>query len=80
MGPASLPTPGTQRNNRRARRFAAKWNGDMKEGWQNIKDQYRPISAPLNLGIKRFKRENPGNTKLHLQFKREAYEWYNKGV
>ena len=72
--------PGLDRTNRAARRRAAKWNGDMKKGWQSIKEEYRPKFAPLSLGIKRFKRENPGNSKLHRQFKDEAYEWYNKGV
>jgi hypothetical protein len=72
--------PALDRFNRKARRNAAKLSGDMKKGWQNVEEDYRPTHAPLILGINRFKRLNRGNNKLIKQFKQEAYEWYNKGV
>lgn len=42
--------------NRKLRRRMAKNIGAMKEGWQNVKDQFPPYNHPLDLGINKFKK------------------------
>ena len=42
--------------NRRLRRKMAKNLGLMKQGWQNINDEFPPYNRPMDLGIKKFKK------------------------
>lgn len=67
--------------NRRLRRLMAKKLGYMKQGWQNVKEEFPPINRPLDLGVKEFKRvlkEKPLSTsvknKAVLQYKVKARE------
>lgn len=67
--------------NRRLRRLMAKKLGFMKQGWQNVKDEFPPINRPQDLGVKEFKRvlkEKPLSTsvknKAVLQYKVKARE------
>ena len=67
--------------NRRLRRLMAKKLGYMKQGWQNVKDEFPPINRPQDLGVSEFKRvlkEKPLSTsvknKAVLQYKLKARE------
>lgn len=42
--------------NRSLRRKMAKELGLMKQGWQNIKDEFPPYNNPVDLGINKFKK------------------------
>lgn len=58
--------------NRQLRRRMAKNLGLMKQGWQNIKDEFPPYNKPMDLGIKRFKRTGASNKDV-LHYKEEAH-------
>lgn len=67
--------------NRRSRREMARKLGLMKKGWQNIKDDFKPINKPFDLGISEFKRvlstsslSTSDKNKSVLQYKKKAYE------
>lgn len=66
--------PGLDRRNRKLRRYAAKWNGDMKEGWRAIKHFYRPQTMPTNLGINAYKKLHRNEPKRVLYFKQEMWK------
>lgn len=57
--------PGNATTNRKARRFAAKWNGDK---W---KPGYNLANTPIDLGIKEMKRKFPGEYD-HIRFYKES--------
>ena len=67
--------------NRRLRRLMAKKLGYMKQGWQNVKDEFPPINRPLDLGVNEFKRvlsekkiDTSTKNKAVLQYKMKARE------
>ena len=69
---------------RASRRLMAKKLGFMKNGWQNVKEQFPPVNRPIDLGISEFKRvlkETPLSTsdknKAVLQYKEKAYSAIN---
>lgn len=68
--------------NRKLRRKMAKKLGLMKQGWQNIKDDFPPYNKPKDLGINEFKKVVNTNKSLSssqrnkavLQYKSKAKE------
>lgn len=73
--------PGLDRTNRKARRRALKWDTGNEKGakfdWQAYKHLYGPRFQPIDLGIKRFKRQNEGNNTLIKTFKQEAWAYHD---
>lgn len=70
--------------NRRLRRRMAKRLGMMKNGWQNIKEEFPPYNQPKNLGINKFKRSlketslnSSDKHKAVLQYKAKARKAVN---
>jgi len=66
---------------RRLRRRMAKNLGFMKQGWQNIKEDFPPYNKPKDLGIKNFKRtlektslSTSDKNKAVVQYKMKAHE------
>jgi hypothetical protein len=66
--------PGIDRRNRKLRRLAAKYSGDMKDGWQAMKHLYQPINMPIDLGIKSYKKVHRNDSKRVLYFKQEMWK------
>lgn len=67
--------------NRRLRRLMARKLGYMKQGWQNVKDEFPPINKPQDLGVNEFKRvlkekkiSTSVKNKAVLQYKLKARE------
>lgn len=56
---------------RRLRRKMAKDLGMMKEGWQNVKDEFPPYNKPMDLGIKKFKKAGHSHKDV-VEYKKEA--------
>lgn len=59
----------------------AKRFGQMKFGWQNIKEDFPPYNKPKDLGIKKFKRtlqqtslSTSDKNKAVVQYKMKAHE------
>ena len=66
---------------RKLRRRMAKRFGQMKFGWQNIKEDFPPYNKPRDLGINKFKRTlketslgTSDKNKAVLQYKMKAHE------
>jgi len=66
---------------RKLRRRMAKRFGQMKLGWQNIKEDFPPYNKPTDLGINKFKKtvkqtnlSTSGKNKAVLQYKVKARE------
>lgn len=74
--------PGIDRTNRKARRNAMKYNNaddkDTQNNWQLLKDFYRPRTAPIDLGIKQYKREHSNEPKRVLYFKQEMWNAFHE--
>ena len=63
--------------NRRLRRKMAKNLGLMKQGWQNIKDEFPPYNRPMDLGIKKFKKTG-ASSKDVVEYKLRARKALSK--
>lgn len=78
MQEASMPSKNSiqyffkMSQNRRLRRRMAKELGLMKEGWQNIKEEFPPYNQPIDLGIKKFKKAGH-SAKDVVEYKLKSY-------
>ena len=63
--------------NRRLRRKMAKNLGLMKQGWQNVKDEFPPYNKPMDLGIKKFKKTG-ASSKDVVEYKLRARKALSK--
>ena len=57
--------------NRRLRRKMAKDLSMIKQGWQNVKEEFPPYNHPMDLGIKKFKKTG-ASSKDVVEYKKEA--------
>lgn len=63
--------------NRKLRRKMAKNLGLMKQGWQNVKDEFPPYNKPMDLGIKKFKKTG-ASSKDVVEYKLRARKALSK--
>lgn len=62
------------------RRRMAKKLGAMKQGWQNVKDEFPPYNKPNDLGINKFKKTINTNKSITPSQKRKAVINYKSKV
>ena len=63
--------------NRKLRRKMARDLGLMKQGWQNVKEEFPPYNHQMDLGIKKFKKAGH-NYKEVLEYKLRARKALSK--